>query len=309
MKHPPRVVSLLPAATEIVAALGLADQLVGISHECEFPAEISGKPHVTRSRLHQTALSSAEIDREVQSAMAAGETLYSLDEALLRELQPDVILTQQLCDVCAIGFGSVAALAATLPGSPQLVNLEPQTLDEIFTGIQTVAEVLQAPERGIDLVSRLRLRVDAIRRLTEDVTNRPRTFLMEWIDPPFCAGHWNPELVALAGGQELIGTAGKPSRRVTWDEIRSAQPEVLPIVCCGYSVERAAQDLEIAKQVPGWEELPAVRNGRVYLADGTAYFTVPGPRIVDSLEILARMLHPELFPVEAEGGPGWMRCR
>lgn len=307
MKHPPRVVSLLPAATEIVAALGLSDRLVGISHECEYPPEIADRPRVTHSRLHQSGLSSAELDREVQAALAAGESLYQLDEPLLRELRPDVILTQQLCDVCAIGFGSVAALAATLPGPPRLVNLEPQRLADLFTGIQTVADWLQEPARGAALVERLQARIEAVRERTAQVDRRPRTFLLEWIDPPFCAGHWNPELVELAGGHELIGEAGKPSRRVCWEDVLTAQPEVLPIVCCGYSVERARQDLEIAHGHPGWHDLPAVQHRRVYLVDGTAYFTVPGPRLVDSLEILARMLHPELYPGAADAGPGWTR--
>jgi iron complex transport system substrate-binding protein len=302
-----RVVSLLPAATEIVAALGLTYRLVGVSHECEYPPEAAGKPRVTHSRLHQSGLSSADLDREVAATLAAGESLYSLDEPLLRALQPDVILTQQLCDVCAVGFGSVAGFAATLATRPHLVNLEPQTLEDIFSGILAVAIALDEPERGFQLIANLTERVEAVRTSVATAHSRPRTFLLEWLDPPFCAGHWNPELVGLAGGEELIGRAGAPSRRVSWDEVREARPEVLPIVCCGYSVERTRQDLEIARHYPGWDELPAVRNRRVYLADGNAYFTVPGPRIVDSLEILARMLHPELFPGEREAGEGWTR--
>lgn len=305
MKQPIRVVSLLPAATEIVAALELSDQLVGISHECEYPKEVTGKPRVTRSRLHESGLTSAELDREVRATLAEGGTLYTLDEPLLRALQPDVILTQQLCDVCAIGYGSVAAFAATLPQRPLIVNLEPQTLDDIFAGIQAVAQALEAPAQGSALLTSLTARVEAVRDWVATATSRPRTFLMEWIDPPFCAGHWNPELVELAGGHEMIGKAGMPSRRIHWEEVLTVQPEVLPIVCCGYSVERTRQDMAIAKRFPGWDDLPAVRNRRVYLADGNAYFTVPGPRIVDSLEILAKMLHPELFSGEQDTPDGW----
>lgn len=305
MKQPIRVVSLLPAATEIVAALGLSDQLVGISHECGYPPEVARKPRVTRSRLHESGLSSADLDREVQATLAEGGTLFTLNEPLLRELQPDVILTQQLCDVCAVGYGSVAAFAATLPNRPQIVNLEPQTLDDIFAGIGTVAQALEAPVQGSELLSSLLARVGAIRDRVASAISRPRTFLMEWIDPPFCAGHWNPELVELAGGHEMIGKAGMPSRRIHWEEVLAVQPDVLPIVCCGYSVERTRQDMAIARRFPGWDDLPAVRNRRVYLADGNAYFTVPGPRIVDSLEILARMLHPELFPGVPDTPDGW----
>ena len=302
-----RVVSLLPAATEIVAALGFSDWLVGISHECDYPPEVARKPRVTRSHLHSAVLPSADLDREVQSALAAGEPLYHLDEALIRALQPDFILTQQLCDVCAVGYGSVAKFAATLPGPPRVITLEPRTLEELFLGILEVGIAFDALSKGNKLVYQLEKRVRVVRERCAVAESRPGTFLMEWIDPPFCAGHWNPELVEIAGGQELIGHTGAPSRRVAWQEVLDAQPEVLVIVCCGYSVERTRQDMEIARTYPGWDDLPAVRNRRVYLADGTAYFTVPGPRIVDSLEILAQMLHPELFPGETEAGEGWTR--
>jgi iron complex transport system substrate-binding protein len=302
-----RVVSLLPAATEIVAALGFSDCLVGVSHECFYPPEVASKPRVTVSHLHQSALTSDELDQEVRAAVATGAPLYRLDEPLLRALKPDIILTQQLCDVCAVGYGSVAAFAATLPGPPRLITLEPRTLEEFFVSILEVGVAFDALSRANRLLVQLEKRVKAVRERCAAAESRPGTFLMEWIDPPFCAGHWNPELVELAGGQELIGQAGQSSRRVQWDEVLEARPEVLPIVCCGYDVERTRQDLEIARTYPGWDDLPAVRNGRVYLADGNAYFTVPGPRLVDSLEILAHMLHPELFPGEPEAGEGWTR--
>jgi iron complex transport system substrate-binding protein len=285
-----RVVSLLPAATEIVIALGLADRLVGISHECELPAGYPEVPRVTRCELHGADLSSAEIDRRVRETLATTGTLYTLDVPLLADLRPDVILTQRLCDVCAAGYGSVAAAAATLPGSPHLVNLEPRTLEDVFTDILHVAETLGEAERGVQLVGTLRRRVEAVRARASAVPERPRCVLLEWIDPLFCSGHWNPELVALAGGVELLGQAGEPSRQVTWEEVLQAAPEVLLVVCCGYPVERTRQDLPILEALPGWETLPAVQAGRVHVADGTAYFTVPGPRVVDSLELLASVL-------------------
>jgi iron complex transport system substrate-binding protein len=290
-----KVVSLLPAATEIVGALGMMDALVGVSHECEYPPAAREKPRVTRCEIYGAGLSSGEVDRRVRETLAAGGSLYTLDEALLRRLRPDVILTQRLCDVCAVGYGSVAELAGKLPGPPRVVNLEPSTLEDVFEDILRVAEALRASEQGEALVRALRDRVEGVRSPASRAARRPRCFLMEWIDPPFCAGHWNPELVELAGGLEVLGRAGEPSRTVSWEEVRAAQPEVLVLACCGYSVERTLQDLPILRSYPGWDDLPAVRNGQVYAVDATAYFSCPGPRVVDSLEILAGILHPELF--------------
>lgn len=290
-----RIISLLPAATEIVAALGQLDQLVGVSHECDYPAGVDRRPRVTRCEIHGAGLSSAEIDRWVSETLAATGTLYQLVEPLLRELQPDIILTQRLCDVCAVDYGSVATLAATLPGPPQVVNLEPSCLADIFENIRTVAAALEVPKRGEAVVAELSARVEAVRSRLKDRTSRPTCFLMEWIDPPFCGGHWGPELVELAGGHNSLGRRGEDSVRVAWESIVAAQPEVMLIACCGYSTERTLADLPLLRQQAGWAELPAVRNGRVHVADGSAYFSRPGPRVIDSLEILAEVIHPELF--------------
>lgn len=278
----------------------MTDALVGVSHECDFPADVRHKPRVTRCDLHDSGLPSEEIDRRVRETLHATGTLYTLDEPLLRELRPDVILTQRLCDVCAVGYGTVAALAHTLPGPPHLVNLEPMTLAEIFADIGKVAEALGVPERGRRVVAALQERVEAVRTRARQAARRPRCFLLEWVAPPFCGGHWNPELVDLAGGTELIGRAGTPSRSIAWEEVLEAAPEVLVLACCGFSIERTLQDLPLLKANPGWDTLPAVRSGEVYVVNGNAYFSRPGPRIVDSLEILAGILHPELFPGESE---------
>jgi iron complex transport system substrate-binding protein len=290
-----RVVSLLPAATEIVAALGQLDRLVGVSHECDFPPEVNVRPRVTHCPIYGAGLSSAEVDRWVRETLAASGTLYTLDEPLLRELRPDVILTQRLCDVCAVAYGSVAAFAARLPGPPRVVNLEPSCLEDVFGNVRLVADVLGVPERGEAAIAELRRRVEAVRARAAQAADRPRCFLMEWADPPFCSGHWAPELVELAGGHDSLGRPGEDSARVPWESVVQARPEVLVLACCGYPAARALADLPILQEQPGWRELPAVRSGRVYAVDGHSYFSRPGPRLVDSLEILAEVLHPDLF--------------
>ena len=290
-----RTVSLLPAATEIVGALGLMDALVGVSHECDYPPVANEKPRVTHCEIHGAGLPSRQVDRWVTETLASAGTLYTMDEELLRRLRPDVILTQRLCDVCAVGYGSVKAFAATLPGPPQVINLEPSSLGGIFEDIRRVARVLRVPDRGKAVVSSLKRRVDAVEALSSSVKRRPRCILLEWIDPPYCSGHWNPELVEIAGGTEPAGNRGRDSHRVNWNDVIAARPEVLVLACCGYTVARTIQDLPILRGYPCWEELPAVRDQQVYVVDGCAYFSRPGPRVVDSLEILAEILHPEIF--------------
>jgi iron complex transport system substrate-binding protein len=289
-----RVVSLLPAATEIVAALGMLDHLVGVSHECDHPAAVNGLPRVTRCVIHGNALPSADIDRWVKSELERTGTLYTMDEPLLRRLAPEVIVTQRLCDVCAVGFESVTALAATLPGPPQVVNLEPQTLDEVFADIRRVAVALGVEPRADRVIAQLRGRVEAVRARAAPAPRR-RCVLLEWIDPPFRSGHWDPELVALAGGVDPLGRSGEDAAEVAWDAVRAADPEVLVIACCGFDLARTRDDLPILRAYPGFAELPAARGREVYLVDGSAYFSRPGPRLVDSLELLAPLVHPELY--------------
>jgi iron complex transport system substrate-binding protein len=289
-----RVISLLPAATEIVASLGMLDSLVGVSHECDYPEEVGRKPRVTRCEIHGSGLPSAEIDRWVCDRLRASGTLYTMDEDLVRRLRPNAILTQRLCDVCAVAYGTVAGFAVTLPGPPRVVNLEPSSLADILHGIRAVGEVLGVPERAEVVVASLAGRVEAVRRRVVGAS-RLRCALLEWIDPPFCAGHWGPELVEIAGGTDPLGRRGEDSVAIPWDTVLEAVPEVLVVACCGYSVERALGDLPILQSRPGFATLPAVQRGEVYVVDGSAYFSRPGPRIVDSLEILAGILHPEIF--------------
>lgn len=290
-----RIVSLIPAATEIVGALGLMDGLVGVSHECDFPSKANDKPRVTRCEIHESGLPSDVVDRWVRETLASRGTLYTMDEELLRRLRPDVILTQKLCDVCAVGYGSVARLAATLPGPPQVINLEPNSLEEVFDDILRVAGILGVPERGRNVVASLTERVEAVRDAAKSAERTPRCALLEWIDPLYRSGHWNPELVEIAGAVEVLGRRGQDASAVSWDDVAKADPEVIVLACCGYGVERTLRDVPILEGLPGWERLPAVRRGEVYVVDGCAYFSRPGPRLVDSLEILAGIVHPEIF--------------
>jgi len=291
-----RIISLLPAATEIVGALGLLDQLVAVSHECDYPPEVSGRPRMTHCPIHSASLSSAAIDEWVRKTLRDNGTLYTIDEALMRQLRPDLILTQKLCDVCAVGYGTVARLAATLPGPPRVVNLEPSALADIFDDIRAVADACGVSERGEELVAQLTRRVEGVRCRAKSIRHRPSCFLMEWVDPPFCAGHWGPELIELAGGRDLLGRKHRPSIQITWEAVLEAAPEMIVLVPCGYDVARARQDLEVLRSFPEFDSLPAARHNHIYIVDAAAFFARPGPRIVDSLELLAGILHPEGFP-------------
>jgi iron complex transport system substrate-binding protein len=298
-----RIVSLLPAATEIAAALGLMDQVVGVSHECDFPVEANARPRVTHCPVHNAGLTSGEVDQWVRQALGDNGTIYTIDELLLRELHPDVILTQKLCDVCAVGYGTVARLAETLPGRPKVVNLEPTSLSDIFDDIRRVAEACGVPERARGIIAKLSERVEAVQFRADRISHRPRCFLMEWVDPPFCSGHWGPELVEIAGGCDSLGRRHQPSAQVDWREVVDIRPEIMVLALCGYDISRARRDYELLRSFPDFDSLPATHDGEIYLVDASAYFARPGPRIVDSVEILAGILHPREFPEFASRGP------
>jgi len=291
-----RIVSLLPAATEIAATLGLMDQVIGVSHECDFPAEANRRPRVTRCPVHNAGLTSREMDEWVRRALRENGTIYSIDEPLLRSLRPDVILTQKLCDVCAVGYDTVARLAETLSGPPQVVNLEPSSLSDIFGDIQRVSKVCDVSDRADKLIGKLCDRIEAVRSRANRIAHRPRCFLMEWVHPPFCSGHWGPELVEIAGGYDPLGRKQQPSVQIEWQQVLDARPEFIVLALCGYGINRARSDYEILRRFPDFDSLPAARQGQIYLVDASAYFARPGPRIVDSAEILAGILHPEEFP-------------
>jgi iron complex transport system substrate-binding protein len=269
-----------------------------VTHECDFPASVQGLPKVTRT-LIPTDAPSAEIDRLVRDRLRTNRALYTLDLPTLEGLQPDLIVTQALCDVCAVAEEEVRAAACLLPGGPRVINLEPQTLSQVFAAIRQVALAAGAGRDADEAVGELTARVEAVVARTAGLRDRPRVALLEWIDPPFSCGHWSPELVRLAGGVEGLGREGLPSRTLSWQDVIAWQPEVVFIACCGYGVERTLDDVPPLQAIPGWQDLPAVRSGRVYVANGSHYFSRPGPRLVDSLEILAHALHPELHPLPA----------
>ena len=298
-----RILSLLPAATEIAAALGLMEQVVGVSHECDFPEEANARPRVTHSPIDNAGLTSREIDQSVRSALREKGTIYVIDEPLLRELRPDVILTQRLCDVCAVGYGTVAKLAQTLPGPPRVVNLEPTSLAEIFDDIRRVANACEVCGRAEELIGNLSERVENVRKRAARIPHRPRCFLMEWVDPPFCSGHWVPELVEIAGGRDPLGRKHQPSAQIDWYQVLNARPEFIVLALCGYDIARARRDYELLRQFPAFDTTPAAQTGKVYVVNASAYFSRPGPRIVDSLEILAGILHPDEFPEFVSHGP------
>ena len=282
-----RIVSLLPSATEILCQLGLERQLVAVTHECDFPPSVKELPKITRT-LIPTDASSSEIDRMVKSQVSERQALYTLDQALLAELHPDLIVTQALCDVCAVAEEEVQAAACALGKVPSVINLEPQTLDELLSSILDVARVTGMVMAGERVVESLRGRVEAV---ALSAKASPSVILLEWLDPPFACGHWMPELVRLAGGRELLGREGERSVQIDWEDVAAADPDVLLIACCGFDISRTLRDLADAERSPLWRSLRAVRRGQVFVCDGSQYFSRPGPRLVDSLELLSQIFH------------------
>ena len=297
-----KVVSLLPSATEIVFALGLGDSLVGVTDECDYPPEAVMKPVVSRSALPQgRPLGAREIDDAVRGKLAEGQPLYILDTDLLRREQPDVVLTQDLCRVCAVPTGQVQQALDKL-GLPdaKVVSLDPNTLDEVIAQIDVVGKLLERADQAAELTSGLRGRIAKVREVAIRLPQL-NAFCLEWADPLFAAGHWVPELVEAAAGTNLLAEKGGPSRVVTHREVRDANPEVIVFMPCGYYLEEAEEEAAAVFDHPELRETPAVRNGNVFAVDATSYFSRPGPRIVDGLEIMAWALHPDAYPEPPDG--------
>jgi iron complex transport system substrate-binding protein len=290
-----RIVSLVPHATELLFALGLGDDVVGVTHECDHPAEVEGLPQVTRDVL-PPGLSTAEIDAAVRERTERGEAIYALDEDLLAELEPDLIVTQDLCPVCAVSSDDVRRVAEELPVPPQVIALDPTTLGETMGDIRTIAQVTGARQAALDLVARQRARIDAVRRAVRGAEPVPVAAL-EWLDPVFVAGHWTPQLVELAGGLDVLGLPGERSVQSSWDEVRAAAPEVVVCMPCGYDAGRALEEAEAHA-----EPLASLGARRVVAVDAAALFSRPGPRLVDGLELLGHLLHPDRV-VEAPSVP------
>jgi iron complex transport system substrate-binding protein len=288
----PRIVTLLPSATEIVCALGFEAELVGRSHECDYPPSVARLPALTEAKFNAEG-TSAQIDQRVKKIVADALSVYRVDAPKLRELRPDIIVTQSQCEVCAVSENDVeAAVAEWLGARPRIVSLAPYGLDDIFTDMQRVADALGAPARGVELVATLRNRLAAIAGKARNAAERPTVATIEWIDPLMAAGNWMPTLVEMAGGSNLFGTAGEHSPWMKFDDLAAKDPEVILISPCGFNMDRAAQDLPVLTNNPKWQQLAAVRNRRVFMADGNQYFNRPGPRIAESLDILAEIVIP-----------------
>lgn len=288
-----RIVSFHPTGTEFAYALGLGRSVVGVSHECDFPPAAKRKPVVSTSLIDPERMSSAEIDRAVSEAGRDGRSLYRVDVDLVARLRPDLLLIQSLCDVCATPPADLEPVLAAVKPRPTVVPQHAHDFEGMFTDLGELADATGTDARPIE--RNLRRRVEAVRNRAKDLPKR-RVFCLEWLDPPFASGHWVPEMVALAGGRDPLARTKRDSVRITWEAVAEAAPDVLIVMPCGFTMERTRRELPAAASRPEWASLPAVRNGEVYVADGHSYFNGSGPRLVDGLEILAEILHPEAFP-------------
>jgi iron complex transport system substrate-binding protein len=293
-----RIVSLVPNATEIVCALGLGDALVGVSHDCDYPPEIRGKPALSQALVGADARSAA-IDRRIGQAVHSGTSVYHLDAQALSRLNPDLILTQELCAVCAPSYTLVTKAAKLLHSNVKIISLEPHRLGDVLDNIRLVGDLTGTEHRARALVARLESRIEAVAARSAEATRdggtrRPRVICLEWMDPIYVGGHWVPEMVDTAGGIDVMGRAGQPSRVVEWEDVVAARPEVLVLTPCGYDIARTRAELGALARRPGWRSLPAVQASRVFLTDASSYFNRPGPRLVTGVEILATLVNPGL---------------
>ena len=287
-----RIVSLVPHATELLFALGLGDQVVAVTHECDYPEAAGSLPHITRDRL-PAGLSAAEIDAAVREHTERGEAIYELDAERLQDLEPDLIVTQALCPVCAVSVDDVRAVAGTIPSRPHVVALDPHTLGESFGDVRTIAQLTRSRDAALDLVARQRARIDAVRIAVRKAERVP-VAAIEWLDPVFVAGHWTPQIIDLAGGIDVLGFPGEPSEQSTWETVAAAAPRVVVAMPCGYDAERSRAEAKAHA-----DALRTVGAERVVAVDASAYFSRPGPRLVDGLELMAHILHPDLVPEPA----------
>jgi iron complex transport system substrate-binding protein len=288
-----RICSLLPGATEVVAALGRTRYLVGISHECDYPPEIRTKPVLIRATV-DAGLPSPEIDRHVRTMRQAGQSLYEVDETMLTRVRPDLVIAQDLCHVCAITPAQLQHALRVLPSPPRVLSLNPSTLDDVLADIERIGGAVGRAQEASVLVAQLRSRLEAVLLQVAHAETRPRVVCLEWLDPLFAAGHWVPEMVACAGGVDVLGAPGSPSVQITWEQVQATQPDVLVVMPCGFSIARTRQELNLLTKRTGWKKLPAVKHGRVFLVEAAAYFNRPGPRVIDGVEILAACFYPSL---------------
>jgi iron complex transport system substrate-binding protein len=285
-----RIVSLIPSATEMLFALGLGSDVIAVTHECDYPPAARELPKITRDVLPE-GLTSAQIDAAVKEHTLAGESIYQLDTEALEDLRPDLIVTQELCSVCAVSYDDVREIAEQLDPRPRVISLDPHTLGEVLGDARKLAEATDQRDAAADLIREASDRIDRVRVAVRKARSRPCVAALEWLDPPFAAGHWTPQLIEYAGGEDVLGFPGENSEETTWEAVRAAQPDVVIVMPCGYDAEIAHREAEMHR-----DELAALGAGEVVAVDASAYFSRPGPRIVDGLELLAHILHPELFP-------------
>jgi iron complex transport system substrate-binding protein len=295
-----KICSFLPSATEILYALGLEDDLVGVTYACDNPSE-PPKPVVVRSRMPESS-DSAEIDRYVREYLSRGESLYSVDDKLLEELAPDLIVTQDLCHVCAASPDDLPTALAHLPQEPKVLTLSPKTLQEVWVDILSVGEATRHLGPAADLVNDIRRRMQKVENTLQGTTERPRVLCLEWLSPPFVGGHWMPDMVALAGGEDVLGKSGHPSFTVTWDQVLESRPDVVVICPCGFGLEEAVEEFRALGPPEGWADLPAVQAGKVYAVDADHYFSRPSQGLAGGVELLAHLLHPGRFDQEPPAG-------
>jgi iron complex transport system substrate-binding protein len=303
-----RILSFQPTSTEMVYALGAGRSIVGVSHECTYPPAARRKPVVSTCVFDPEKMSSGEIDRAVVAASKKGASLYRLDEPLVKRLKPDLLLTQSLCDVCAVSPSDFGRVLRIVEPQPRVLSLHAHDFKGMFDDLRELGDALGVDSKPLEM--RLRKRIDAVVSKTLGLPKR-RTFCMEWLDPIYASGHWVPEMVEMAGGRDDLARRGKDSRAIEWSEVLDYAPETLIVMPCGFPIERARRELHAVTGRRGWAGLPAVREGRVYLADGPSYFNGAGPRLVDGLEILAEILHPEVFRRRGRRGynRGWSKVR
>lgn len=296
-----RICSFLPSATEIVYALGLGEELVGVTYTCDFPPEARKKPVVVNTRMAPTD-NPADLDRQVSDFVARGESLCQVDMEKLEALAPDLILTQDLCHVCAASPGDLAGALSRLPLRPRILCLTPQTLTDVFADIRRVGEASGRAKASERLVAELEESVAEVEQAVAGVLERPRVLCLEWLNPPYVGGHWGPDMVERAGGTDVLGRTGEPSRRVTWESVLDSNPEVIVVMPCGYDLEQTVSQFRHTDLPPGWDQLSAVRAGKVFAVDATSYFSRPGPRLALGLRVLAHILHPKRIPLASLSG-------
>jgi iron complex transport system substrate-binding protein len=291
-----RIVSFLPSATEMVCALGLGDQLVGVTHECDYPPEVQQKPIVVSAVLPIEKMTQREIDEAVSQRLRDGQSLYQVDENLLRDLQPDIIITQDLCQVCAPSGNELSQAVKVLAKKPEILWMTPKSIAGIEDNIRALGQATGLQQRAEELIAAGRARIEAIKGRVRDLSAHPRVFCMEWLDPIYCSGHWVPELVKIAGGIDELGREGSDSVRIPWSDVLKWDPEILVVIPCGLHIDKVIEQTPKLCEYEGWQDLTAVRENRVFAVDANSYFARPGPRVVDGAELLGHLLHPDTFP-------------